>query len=147
MNEIQDVRQSIIDGLHNNLILMMEDHPNMTATEVMERRQEKMLMLGPIVERLQSELLGPCSIEFSVCSIGLAGPSRPPVAQGADTRIEYISPLAQAQKRSGTDALVAATTFAGNLAQLDPGVLDRFDLSRPYKNTPNFTACREGHPE
>jgi hypothetical protein len=130
MNEIQDVRQSIIDGLHNDLILMMEDHPNMTATEVMERRQEKMLMLGPIVERLQSELLGPVldRIFGLLYRAGLVPPA-PPVAQGADTRIEYISPLAQAQKRSGTDALVAATTFAGNLAQLDPGVLDRFDLS------------------
>lgn len=130
MNEIQDVRQSIIDGLHNDLIMMLEDHPNMTATEVVERRQEKMLMLGPVVERLQSELLGPVLDRvFGILYRSGLIPPAPPSAQGAETRIEYISPLAQAQRRAGTDALVAATTFAGNLAQLDPSVLDRFDLS------------------
>lgn len=130
LNEIEDVRKAIVDGLHNDLILMMEEHPNMTATEVMERRQEKMLMLGPIVERMQSELLGPVldRVFGLLYRAGLIPPA-PPVAQGADTRIEYISPLAQAQKRAGTDAIVAVAAFAGNLTQLDPNVRHRFDFS------------------
>lgn len=130
MNEIQDARQAVINGMHNDLILMLEDHPNMTATEVQERRQEKMLMLGPVVERWQSEFLGPAIDRiFGILYRSSVIPLPPPQSQGAEIRIEYISPLAQAQKRSGTDALVAATTFAANLAPLDPGVLDRFDLS------------------
>ena len=45
---------------HNDLFLMISDiDKRMTATEVAERNAEKMLMLGPVLDRLRSELFQP----------------------------------------------------------------------------------------
>ena len=82
------------------------DKGQMTAREVMERTQEKLQQLGPVVERLLSEFLNPI-IERVYSVLDRAGVF-PPVEDeelldqlnGQEVKIEYISPLAQAQKMS-----------------------------------------------
>ena len=49
------------EAFYANLFLMMAecDRREITAREIDERREEKMLMLGPVLERLHDELLSP----------------------------------------------------------------------------------------
>ena len=56
---INSLREAINKDFFVDMFLMMVnfDKSNMTATEVAERQQEKMLMLGPVLERLQREML------------------------------------------------------------------------------------------
>ena len=129
--KIAAVQAAIRDGFFNDLFLMIQSRPNMTATEVAERHEEKLLILGPVIERQFSELLNPLldrtwSILFRNSRHRLPPPPREAV--GADLKVEYISLLAQAQKMIGTESLGRVTDYVGNLSRIRPDVLDKVDL-------------------
>jgi hypothetical protein len=110
------------------MMVAQSQRPNMTAREIVERHEEKLLMLGPVLERLESELLDPLiDRTFSIMlRVGLIPPP-PDELQGMDMKIEYISMLAQAQKMVGTAAIEQITGFAAQLAAVYPGVTDNID--------------------
>jgi len=104
----------------------------MTATEVMERHEEKMLQLGPVMERLQNELLDPM---ISRCfNIGLRNrwfPPPPEELQGQEARVEYLSIMAQAQKMLGITGVERFVSFVGSVAAgVGPDVLDKLDADQ-----------------
>lgn len=102
--------------------------PNMTATEVLQRRDEQLRLLGPMVSRLQEELLGPL-IErvFSIMWRAQLFPPPPEELAGTQWEVEYLSPLALSQKASDADAVVRWASALGQLAQFDPSALDVLD--------------------
>jgi hypothetical protein len=120
-----------------NLFMMLDElaDKQMTAREVLERNQEKMAILGPVVQRMQFEFLG--RIIERVYNIldrahAFPEPEDPELAQmlsQQEIKIEYISPLAQAQKMSGLVNIEQAVAFAGNLAQFDPLILKKMNWS------------------
>jgi hypothetical protein len=120
-----------------NLFMMLDQvaDKSMTAREVMERNQEKMAILGPVVQRMQFEFLGRI-IERVYNILDRAQvfpePDDPELAQmlaGQEIKIEYISPLAQAQKMSGLVNIEQAISFTANLAQFKPEILEKVDWS------------------
>lgn len=131
---IEDVRAAIRDGFFNDLFLMMAMQDNrtrqpVTAREVAERHEEKLIMLGPVIERLQNELLRPLIDRvFAIMMRGGHLPQPPRELEGVDLRIEYISLLAQAQKMVGTQTLESIATFTGAVAQYKPEALDKLDV-------------------
>lgn len=111
----------------------------MTAREVIERMQEKMQQLGPVVQRMQSEFLSKI-IERVYMILDRANvfpaPQDPDMAEilaQQEIKIEYISPLAQAQKMSGITNIEQALSFMGVLAQFHPEILDRVDYDETLK--------------
>jgi hypothetical protein len=133
LEDIQDVRQRIRSAFYYDLFLMLsQDNPAMTrltATEVAERHEEKMLMLGPVLERLHNELLKPLiDITFdSMIEAGIVSPP-PPELSGEDLNVELISILAQAQRAIATNSV---DRFVGNvmqIAQANPEILDNVDF-------------------
>lgn len=132
--EIQKTEESIKRIYSADLFLMLDsiDTPQMTAREVMERQQEKLQQLGPVVERLQDEFLSPI-IErtYNIAErMGIFEPIPEEVAErlmNQDIKIEYISPLAQAQKMSGLVNIEQAVSFVGQIAQLYPDALKAID--------------------
>ena len=79
--------------------LLMAQGPAMTATEVLQRNEEKMRLLGPVLGRLQSELLQPLiSRSFALLLRNGLLPAAPEQLQGQDIDIEYVSPLAKAER-------------------------------------------------
>lgn len=110
------------------LSLSSQNYSNMTAAEVAERRQEKMLVLGPVLERLKNELLDPL-IDRSFNLLARQGllPPAPPSVQGLEMKVEYVSMIAQAQKAAGLSALSQGLAFAANVAAAKPEVLERVD--------------------
>ena len=132
---IEDVRAAIRDGFYTDLFVMLaQTDKNMTATEVAERHEEKLLVLGPVVERLQSEFLGPLIDRvFNILVRDNMLPRPPKEMEGAEINIEYISLLAQAQKMVGTQAVESVAGFAGKAVQFDPTVLDRVDSDEMIK--------------
>ncbi|NBQ51384.1 MAG: head-tail adaptor, partial [Marivivens sp.] len=69
--------------------------------EVVQRTEEKMRLLGPVLGRLQAELLQPM-IErvFAVLNRQNKLPAAPAFLNDRDLDIEYVSPLAKAQRQS-----------------------------------------------
>jgi len=125
-----DIRLQIRDGLFNDLFLMMIDTPTeKTATEIAARQEEKLLMLGPVIERQFYELLDPL-IDRTFGIMNRFGMFRPPPKeiQGMPIDVEYVSLLAQAQKLVGTQAISAFTGFAIGISEIYPPALDKVDF-------------------
>lgn len=131
--DIQDVRERIRSSYYSDLFLMMQGdtRSGITATEVAERHEEKLLMLGPVLERLQNELLSPL-IDMTFNYAAQAGilPEIPPEIQGMDLKVEFISVLAQAQRAVASQGVDRLMGTVGQLAALSPGVLDKIDFDQ-----------------
>ena len=131
--DIQDVRGRINQSFYTDLFLMLanSNRTNMTATEVAERHEEKLLMLGPVLERLHNELLDPLiEITFSrMIEAGLVPPP-PEELQGVDLNVQYVSMLAQAQRAVATNGIDRFVGNLGAVANFKPEVLDKFDSDK-----------------
>jgi hypothetical protein len=137
---IQETKREVQEWFYVDLFLMMTsmDRSNVTAREIVERHEEKLLMLGPVIDRLQKELLSPLiKRTFSIMfRLGMIDPP-PESVQGRSVdsvfRIEYISMLAQAQKMVWTAVIEQVVAFAGNLAAAKPEVLDGIDFDETLR--------------
>ena len=131
--DIQDVRERIRGSFYADLFLMLAQNPrtNMTATEVAERHEEKLLMLGPVLERLHNELLDPL-IEMTFETMLESGivPPAPEELQGRELNVEFVSMLAQAQRAVATNSIDRFVGNLGAVAQYKPDVLDKFDSDK-----------------
>jgi hypothetical protein len=130
LNDIMDCRERVRGSFYADLFLMLANTPNtrMTATEVAERHEEKLLMLGPVLERLHNELLSPLvDITFTRMVASGALPPAPQELQGMDLNVEFVSMLAQAQRAIGTNAVDRFVGNLGAIARMKPDILDKFD--------------------
>ena len=114
---------------------------NMTATEVMQHRDDMMRSMGPAVARLQEEALGPI-IERSFAILARNGLVADPPQGLSEYRVEYLSPLALAQRASDADATMRWLNGVAALAQVDQSVLDTLDAQAASR----FLADRYGAP-
>ena len=127
---LQQIRQQIGEHFYKDLFLLLtQSDKRMTATEVYERNAEKLLMLGPTLERLRSELFQPLiqRVLGIMKRYGKILPT-PPLLQGREWEIEMQSSLALAQKSTDISAIESIMAFAANLAKISPQVLDNLDL-------------------
>jgi len=103
--------------------------PQMTATEVIQRTEEKMRLLGPVLGRLQAELLQPLINRcFAILSRQKAFEPAPASLQDDSIDIEYVSPLAKAQRSSEIQGVMQMTEFLMPLMQVDQTVIDHIDM-------------------
>ena len=101
--------------------LMLQQGPQMTATEVIQRNEEKMRLLGPVLGRLQSELLKPMIDRcFAILLRNNQFAQAPDFLSGQDIEIEYVSPLAKAQKGTELSSITRAIEILGSLANVAP---------------------------
>jgi hypothetical protein len=110
--------------------LLMSQGPAMTATEVLQRNEEKMRLLGPVLGRLQSELLQPLiSRSFALLLRNGLLPAAPEQLQGQDIDIEYVSPLAKAQKLTDLQSMLRGFEVMMQVAEIAP-VMDYLDSDK-----------------
>lgn len=129
VEDIKEVQVRIKNTFFNDLFMMISQLDTVrTATEIDARKEEKLIQLGPVLERFENEALDP-SIN-AVFGIMLRGGLLPPIPQelsGQKIKVEYISMLAEAQKAASTAAIERIFGFAGNLAAVKPEILDNLD--------------------
>lgn len=133
------VQARIKEAFFNDLFKMiasLDSVERRTATEIDARREEKLVLLGPVIERLQNEGLSP-RIRRHVAIMDRKGllPPVPPSLRGVPVEIEYVSMLAIAQRAAATAGIERTVGFAGSLAAgqqgrpgVAPEVLDNFDF-------------------
>jgi hypothetical protein len=130
MMDIQEVQNRIQRGFYADLFAMMinSDRRMMTATEVAERHEEKLVLLGPVLQRLNTEFLDPLVEDVFLFALE-AGmlPPPPPVLEGVDLDVKYISLLAQAQEAVAASSIERTFSFAGNLSAVFPDIIDNLD--------------------
>ena len=133
LNMEEQRRNSIRNAFYVNQ-LMMQNGPQMTATEVIQRNEEKMRLLGPVLGRLQSELLKPLiDRAFSLILRKNLFPQAPEFLAGQDIEIEYVSPLAKAQKSTELQSIMRGIEILGSLANVAP-VFDHVDMDKLVKH-------------
>lgn len=135
LSDIQDVRGRVNSAFYVDLFMMISQDnaatTRMTATEVAERHEEKMLMLGPVLERLQDELLDPLiDITFNRLIESGTLPPAPPELHGKQLSVELVSMLAQAQRAVATNGVDRFVGAMGQIAQFKPDILDKFDSDK-----------------
>lgn len=101
--------------------LLLGEGPSMTATEVLQRNEEKMRLLGPVLGRLQAELLRPLiSRSFALLLREGLLPPAPELLQGQDIDIEYVSPLAKAQKLTDLQGMLRGFEVLTQIGEVAP---------------------------
>lgn len=133
MRDIQDVRERIRSAYYADLFLMLanDTRSGITATEVAERHEEKLLMLGPVLERLHNELLSPLiDIAFDFANRAGILPEAPRELEGMDLNVEFISVLAQAQRAVATQGMDRLLGTVSQMAAVKPEVLDKLDFDQ-----------------
>jgi hypothetical protein len=142
-NSIERVENRIQRNFFNDIFLTGSRDPNATpykAAEVYARDQEKMLRLGPVIERLQSEFYEPL-IErcFNIMLRKEKFQPLPPdlAKMAGNFKISLVSPLATAQRSVALQGINSFMAFLGQAAQFNQEILDNVDpdfAAREYAN-------------
>ena len=123
---MQAVQEQVKAGLFNDLFrLIMDGRGRVTASEIAAREEEKLLLIGPVLERLHGELFIPL-VERTYTLMGQMGmlPEAPPPLRGQALRVDFVSLLAQAQKLVATSAVDQYLNFSAQAARQWPEALD-----------------------
>lgn len=143
--KVNDVENHIREGYYNSLFLALltQDNPQMTAREVAERHEEKLLMLGPVLERIHYELLDPLiDRAFLIAAEEGLIPEPPQELQNVPTQIEYVSILSQAQKAVGVNRLEQSVAFLGSMTAVYPELRHALDPYRAYQEYNSMIGVR-----
>ena len=134
--DIAEVQQRILRAFYADLFAMMinSDRRQITATEVAERHEEKLVLLGPVLQRLNTEMLDPMieDVFYLAMEAGLLPPP-PEALMGADIEVKYISLLAQAQEAVAASGIERSLGLAGNMAAVWPEIIDNVDPDKAYR--------------
>lgn len=115
------IRRSYFEDLF--LMLAQSDRREITAREIDERHEEKLLALGPVLERTNDELLDPLTDRvYNMMERAGLIPEAPEELEGVDLKVEYTSILAQAQKLVGVAGHERFMSFAVQVASVFPQV-------------------------
>ena len=133
---LQNRREHIRAAFHVDWMQMpdQKNSPQMTATEVVARQEEKMRLMGPMIGRLQVEFLGPLiNRVFNIMSRKKMLPLPPSALQGQELKITYTSPLARAQKSSQLMTITRLFESMAPLFQTKPELLDNMNTDETFR--------------
>lgn len=128
--DIQNTERRIKRGMFEDLFLMFDgiDKSGVTATEIQARQQEKMMVMGPVLERLNDEMLDPIvKRTFGIMERAGLLPVPPQELQDQPILVEYISIMAQAMKLNGVVSVERFVSFVGGVGNTRPDALDKLN--------------------
>lgn len=131
---LQDIRNTIREGLDLNLLSILVNKPNMTATEALQRASEQSVMFSSTTSRREKEFLGPMvQKEYEILERAGQLPQMPPELQEAlasgqaQLQIEYESPIRRAQQADEGTAVMRVLEAAAGLVQFDPSIKNKIN--------------------
>lgn len=146
--DIAEVQLRIQRGFYADLFAMMinSDRRQITATEVVERHEEKLVLLGPVLQRLNTDYLDPLIDDAFERALAAGMLPPPPEALfGVKIDIRYVSLLAQAQEAVAATGIERTFGLAGNLSAVFEDITDNLDADIAFReysgivgNSPNI---------
>jgi len=138
--DIDATQARIRRTMFSDLFLMITERPGvqpLNDSEVFERKEEKLLALGPAMQRLDEDLLGTL-INNTFDDIAEAGMLPPPPEElaGIELEVEYLSIIAMAQRAQGLLGMQDTAAFVGQMAGIQQAagipvtVVDKFDFEQ-----------------
>jgi hypothetical protein len=133
--DIIEVQNRVKSIFFVDLFMMISELDTVrTATEIDARREEKLIQLGPVIERFENEVLDPIIDRvFTIMARRGLLPPAPAEIQGAPLNIQYVSMLAEAQRAASTAAIERLLAFVGNMAGVFPDAIDNIDEDEAVK--------------
>ena len=117
----ENARREAIARMFHVDQLQIQSNRTMTATEVLQRNEEKMRILGPVMGRIQSELLEPMiNRVFSIMLRNRLFREAPEILANQEIDIEYVSPMALAQKGQELQNIMRGLEIFGSISQMAP---------------------------
>lgn len=141
MAAIEQDKNQIRRFFHADTFQMIAQTANAdrTATEVAALEQEKIMMLGPVLSRLHSEMLDPMvSNTFALMVERNMVPPVPEELQGRDLNVEYISILAKQQKSSASQGVGRFIQTIASISQIVPTALDKLDVDKAIDHIADY---------
>ena len=141
---LEKVQQDIKELFFNDVIQALQDKRNMTATEVVQRVGEKLILMIPSIGRIQSELLSPMLNRcFRVIVDQRVVPEPPPILlEYPEYEVMYVSKLAMAVKLLDVDAMNDTLVTISPIIQIKPESADVLNADAIIRGT----AYRNGVP-
>jgi hypothetical protein len=155
LQDLDETRKRIRAGMYEDVFQMMRSlddtlKAGITATEINARKQEQLLELGPLLDRLNGELLEPVIedvFDLAVKRSKLAWqylarnmplppnlemflPPPPQALQGVKLKIDYISILAQAVRVAEVQGINQITQYVLQLVEAKPDIMDKVDWDK-----------------
>jgi hypothetical protein len=152
MEDLKEIQIRVKTGFFNDLFLMMaQADKQMTAYEVAQKQQEKLQVLGPVIERFHNEFASPAIKRiFRIMERRKLLPPLPKSLIGKPIAVEYVSVLSIAQKAAATAGMEAFAKMTGYLAGAYPEaktVLDPVEFLQIYGRMVNAPAKVTRSPE
>lgn len=124
-----DTREQVFAAFFRNVMNLPIDGPEMTATEVIERREEWMREVGPMFGRLESEFIAPMvERAFMVMLRGGGFAQIPESLAGRNVKFEFESPVKRVRQQIEATAARMWKDEVLSLAAADPSALDKLDM-------------------
>ncbi len=127
MKNIERFESRLKSALFTDLFLMLasSDRREVTAEEIRAKQEEKMQVLGPVLERNNGEVLATSYLRTrNILERRGKLPPKPKVIEGQKFKMKFVSILAQAQRIMGVANIERWLATLGNMAAIKPEVLD-----------------------
>ena len=130
--EMQErTRDQIWTAFFRNVLQLPVPGKQMTATEILERRQEFLRVIGPTFIRLETGYIAPIAERvFNILLRGGVFDEPPERLRGRRVKFEYASVVQKAQKQIDVAAAAATIDILAPFATVDPTIMDHFDGDR-----------------
>lgn len=126
-----DVREQVWSAFFHNVMQLPVEGPQMTATEIMQRKEEFLRVIGPTFGRLEADYTAPMITRaFNLLWRMGAFPPMPPALASVGVMFEYASPITRVHKQIESSALRKTVEDLSGVLQADPTVLDNFNHDR-----------------
>lgn len=135
-----DVRRQIEAAFFRNVFQLPVEGPQMTATEVLERKEEFVRSIGPVFGQLESDYIGHVAERvFGIMFRAGAFLPPPEVLQGREVRFEFQSPIQQARKQIDAMSASQSLNIMAPFIEADPSIMDNFDGDEIVRDLPDAT--------
>lgn len=137
--EMQNQTRQMVEGaFFRNVFNLPVGGPQMTATEVIQRKEEFIRQIGPIFGRLEVDYIGQI-VERVFGILQRAGKFPPPPEEliGSEPKFEFRSPIEQARKQIESTSIAEAINSLAPIIQFQPEVMDNFDGDAIVRSTPD----------
>ena len=125
---MEEIRKRIREAFFIDQLQLLEG-PQMTATEVLQRTEEKLRLLGPVLGRLHFEFLKPL-IDRMIGIMGRRGllpPNPPQELKELDLKVRFSSMIARSQRASEADNISRVINIMAPVIQAQPEIMDNID--------------------
>lgn len=131
---MEDRRKRVRDAYFVDQMRLQQGGPMMTATEVLQRTEDSVRFIGPMMGRQQTELAAPLvGRVYRIARDRKVIPQPPALLKGRAFSVRYSSLIAKAQRATDGQSIMRFLQAATPFIQLDPSAANYIDASEAIK--------------